>query len=118
MTEPPIANPEEEPHNRVSVDSTIKDVWEELQREYAEMQTACSPGEEVGVTAMLYSGQEIHVDSFDCRYPDILIVKGKSKDQEVTAYIAQTSVQIVFQKLKKETEKPRNPIGFIPRLKA
>ncbi|MFI5253514.1 MAG: hypothetical protein ACHQQQ_13900 [Bacteroidota bacterium] len=91
----------------------IEGVWEHLQNEYDKITKEISSNEMITVKVILFNGQEIVVNTFGYAGPNFLIVYGFLKDKEITAYIHQSSLQVLFSKISKDEKQPRRSIGFV-----
>jgi hypothetical protein len=92
----------------------VKPVCERLQTEYISLLSSLTDKEDIVVSIFLSNGLEILVSEFDYDGTNLLIVKGlNSKSQEVTAFVHQSSLQVVFSKVPKGISEPRREIGFL-----
>jgi hypothetical protein len=90
----------------------ITAVWSHLQREYRETLEKASSNEDIAVTVVLFGGREIAVSEFGYAGPNLLVVYGKLNGKEVTVYVHQSSLQVIFEKLPKDESAARQPMGF------
>ena len=91
----------------------ISGVWNHLQNQYEEMLKEASPQEDVAVTVFLFGGTEIQVQSLGYAGPNLLMVFGKLNDGDITAFVHQSCLQIVYSKVAKDEKGARIPIGFV-----
>ena len=92
----------------------VKNTWADLENKYNELLKEVGADEDIAVSVFLFSGNEISVAKFECSGPNLLIVHGILCGNQVTAYIHQSCLQVVFGKVAKKPNASRVQFGFSP----
>jgi hypothetical protein len=87
-------------------------VWNHLEEHYKQMLAETSAVEDVAMSVFLFGNQEIRVREFGYAGPNLFVVHGFIGKDEVTAYVHQACLQVVFSKVPKDAKAGRLQIGF------
>jgi len=91
----------------------ISTAWEHLQNKYEELVKEAKADQDIAISVLLFGGTEIAVREFGYAGPNLLIVHGLVDNKDITAYINQSCLQVVFALVPKDSKNPSQPIGFI-----
>jgi hypothetical protein len=91
----------------------IKTVWNHLQKEHQELSKEAKSDQTVAASVFLFGGAEIAVETFGYAGPNLLIVNGQINGKDITAYVHQSCLQVVFALVPKDSNASRGPLGFI-----
>lgn len=92
----------------------ISGVWEHLSNESIELKQQLALDEELIATVVLFGGEQVLVNTFGYAGPNLLIIHGLLNGNNVTVYVHQSCLQVVFSVTKKDPQKPRHQFGFVP----
>jgi len=107
-------NPPHIPYIRPNLPSGhISGVYNHIQEEYEDLLKKAKPNEDVAATVFLFGGTEITVKTFGYAGPNLLIVNGQIHGKDVRAYVHQSSLQVIFSLVPKDSKIPRTPLGFV-----
>ena len=91
----------------------IETVWHHLGDKAADLKEKLPANHDLTASVILFGGDEILVETFGYAGPNLLLVNGKRNGNQVSAYVHQSCLQVVFAIVPSSGMKPKQQFGFV-----